>query len=461
MKGRQPLLSILAAVLLPGSLSAGVNSWTTNPPAGATGIPVMDSTTGALYLSTFNGLVRSGDHGSTWIPFCMESGLQAVPLAARGGAMYALSSSGSLYASTNPGGHCAVVSENVLDTSVGEGQQLIRAAAELVLDPFTPGTIYRNDIKSIHTVGVGLGSYPTVSSLARSTDGGASWSALPWEGFNGYVSQIAADPGTRGVLYATTNGVILGTDIPTLYRSEDGGSSWAELASIPESVYQVSALAVDRSSPTTIYVDGWRSTDGGVTFSKFGGDDTQQIVPDDRHLGRFYVATYNRGVLRSDDGGETWVPMNAGFTQYDTSVGWLAIEPNSVFLHAMTQEGIHDFEVVDPGALILDSAHPFSISLSAIDQRTGRVGAGVATPMNDLWGYFSIPAITGNPNNPEVFVKMLDGTALNGAYWFFYGGLTDLEYTLTVTEAATGKQKTYAKPAGSECGGSDTAAFTP
>ena len=69
-----------------------------------------------------------------------------------------------------------------------------------------------------------------------------------------------------------------------------------------------------------------------------------------------------------------------------------------------------------------------------------------------LWGYFS---------NPEVFVKMLDGTALNGAYWFFYGGLTDLEYTLTVTDVATGKQKTYAKPAGSECGGSDTAAFTP
>jgi hypothetical protein len=60
-----------------------------------------------------------------------------------------------------------------------------------------------------------------------------------------------------------------------------------------------------------------------------------------------------------------------------------------------------------------------------------------------------------------VFVKLLDGTAINGKYWFFYGGLTDLEYTLTVTDDTTGLPKTYTKPAGSECGGSDTAAFPP
>jgi hypothetical protein len=79
---------------------------------------------------------------------------------------------------------------------------------------------------------------------------------------------------------------------------------------------------------------------------------------------------------------------------------------------------------------------------------------------NDLWGYFSLPAITGNSSNP-VFVKMLDGTALNGSYWFFYGGLTNLEYTLTVTDVSTGRQRTDTNPAGSECGGSDTAAFSP
>ena len=99
--------------------------------------------------------------------------------------------------------------------------------------------------------------------------------------------------------------------------------------------------------------------------------------------------------------------------------------------------------------------------VSPNNERTGGAAPGVATGVNDLWGHFSIPAITGNPNNPEVFVKMLDGTAIDGSYWFFYGGLTDLAYTLTVTETSTGRQRTYTKPAGSECGGSDTAAFRP
>ena len=108
-----------------------------------------------------------------------------------------------------------------------------------------------------------------------------------------------------------------------------------------------------------------------------------------------------------------------------------------------------------------EAAHSFTITLAATDQRTGRTGPGVATQMNDIFGYFSIPSITGNPSNPEVFVKILDGIGVNGRYWFFYGGLTDLEYTLTVTEDASGLTKTYTKVAGSACGGFDTEAFTP
>jgi hypothetical protein len=59
------------------------------------------------------------------------------------------------------------------------------------------------------------------------------------------------------------------------------------------------------------------------------------------------------------------------------------------------------------------------------------------------------------------FVKILDGISVNGRFWFFYGGLTDLEYTLTVTDDATGTTRTYRKEAGSARGGFDTAAFGP
>jgi hypothetical protein len=112
-----------------------------------------------------------------------------------------------------------------------------------------------------------------------------------------------------------------------------------------------------------------------------------------------------------------------------------------------------------PQTLVLNPAHPFEITLSATDQRTGATRPGVAIPRNGEFGYFSIPGLTGDPTNPEVFIKLLDATAFDGHYWVFYGGLTDLEYTINVREISTGRTRTYFKPGGSACGGFDTSAF--
>jgi PKD repeat protein len=105
--------------------------------------------------------------------------------------------------------------------------------------------------------------------------------------------------------------------------------------------------------------------------------------------------------------------------------------------------------------------HAFTVTLQATDQRTLRTGPGQAIPQNDLFGYFSIPALTSNPGNPEVFVKILDGTTINGQFWVFYGHLTDLIYDITVTEVSTGLVKTYHKDAGNSPGGFDTSGFHP
>lgn len=112
------------------------------------------------------------------------------------------------------------------------------------------------------------------------------------------------------------------------------------------------------------------------------------------------------------------------------------------------------------GTLVLNSAHSFNISLVATNQHNGNVqGAGVALPQTDTFGYFSLPSITGNPSNPEVFVKILDARTVNGNFWVFYGHLTDLIYDLTVTENATGRTKTYHKDAGVTAGGAFTTDF--
>jgi PKD repeat protein len=111
--------------------------------------------------------------------------------------------------------------------------------------------------------------------------------------------------------------------------------------------------------------------------------------------------------------------------------------------------------------LRLNAAHTFDLTLSARDPRTGNTGSGKVIGQNDVYGYFSIPAVSGNAGNPEVIVKMVDATGIGQSYWVFYGCMTDLEYTLAVKENATGVVKTYAKDLGKPCGQFDTSGFLP
>jgi len=119
--------------------------------------------------------------------------------------------------------------------------------------------------------------------------------------------------------------------------------------------------------------------------------------------------------------------------------------------------------VSEEDTLRLVASHGFEVTLEARDPRTGNTGAGLAIPQNDVFGYFTIPTLvpTAGPLVPEVFVKILDATAIGQNYWVFWGGLTDLEYTLRVKETSTGSTKEYHNPVtGSpSCLGADTSGF--
>jgi ELWxxDGT repeat protein len=85
----------------------------------------------------------------------------------------------------------------------------------------------------------------------------------------------------------------------------------------------------------------------------------------------------------------------------------------------------------------------------------GKTGTGTAVPLTPDTGYFWF----FDPANVEVMTKVLDGTGLNGKYWFFYGALSDVSYTLTVTDTRTGAVKTYKNPSGQFGSLGDTGAF--
>jgi hypothetical protein len=64
-------------------------------------------------------------------------------------------------------------------------------------------------------------------------------------------------------------------------------------------------------------------------------------------------------------------------------------------------------------------------------------------------------------DNLELTVKVIDGCALNGAYWVFASGLTDLGVQLTAVDTKTGARKTYLNSLGHPFPNvQDTAAFT-
>jgi hypothetical protein len=94
----------------------------------------------------------------------------------------------------------------------------------------------------------------------------------------------------------------------------------------------------------------------------------------------------------------------------------------------------------------------FQINVAWRNVASGEHGSGQAISLTDETGMFWFFQAT----NVELIVKLLDGRPVNGFFWTFYGGLSDVEYWVTVTDTLTGHAQTYLNPAGNICGGADT-----
>lgn len=99
----------------------------------------------------------------------------------------------------------------------------------------------------------------------------------------------------------------------------------------------------------------------------------------------------------------------------------------------------------------------FDVRVHWKNQRNGQEGEGGAIPSttSDQTGFFWF----FNAANIELVVKVLDGTPVNGHFWVLWGGLTDVEYDITVTDTLTGATRVFHNAPGSTCGGADNTAF--
>src|SRR5438105_1230466 len=125
----------------------------------------------------------------------------------------------------------------------------------LAIDPVTPATLY-----------AGTDS----NGVFKSTNGGASWSAVNTGLTVKTVSNLAIDPQTPATLYAATRAAGGFGSSGVVFKSTNGGGS---LSAVNTFNAGVSVLAIDPQTPTTLYAgigNGWgvfKSTNGGGSWS--------------------------------------------------------------------------------------------------------------------------------------------------------------------------------------------------
>src|SRR6202008_1477170 len=66
-------------------------------------------------------------------------------------------------------------------------------------------------------------------------------------------------------------------------------------------------------------------------------------------------------------------------------------------------------------------------------------GAGQAVALTGDTGYFWF----FSANNVEMVIKVVDGRPVNGKFWVFAGGLTNVEYIIEVVDSVTGAVQGY------------------
>ncbi len=362
---------------------------------------------------------RTTDGGLSWSTFNLP-GSQLVTFAVdpiTPTTIYAINNFG-VVKSLDDGQHWALASNGLPQVPFG---------LELAIDPVTPSTLYLGTLEA---------------GVWKSLNGGETWRQTGIG--NVPVLALAIDPRSPSTLYAATGG----HDI--LKKSTDGGRTWVTKDVGPSStIYAVSAIAIDPNDSSRVYAcdtadSFFRSTDAGDHWVT--GDISCQFLAIPATSPAVVYAAGPNGVSQSRDGGVSWSAIGNGLP--GSQITALVVDAGGSTLHAGTLgQGVFAFTTSPPTpcaagdtTLCLHGGR-FAVSASYATA-AGQAGAGHAVSLTDDSAYFWF----FSPSNVEVFLKVVDGCALNGHFWIFGSGLTDVQTRLVVTDSVTGVLRTYVNP---------------
>lgn len=188
-------------------------------------------------------------------------------------------------------------------------------ASAVAVDPTDSMTIY---------AGFGLGG------VWKTSDGGTTWAPLMDLEPTLAVGALAIDPAAPGTLYVGTGepAPYLGYSGEGIFKSTDGGKTFTKIGGATLDGMTIGRIFVDGAAGhlyATAFFGGlgrgqicnfavdtpgqglYRSTDGGATFSRIlAGEITDLEVDTSVMPRRLLVGQFEKGALRSEDGGGTW-----------------------------------------------------------------------------------------------------------------------------------------------------------
>ena len=368
---------------------------------------VIDPTTpSTIYASIINAdIIKSIDGGESWVT--IKTGLPTPPFSPgelalvidprTPSTLYA-GSFASSRVSMAPGVPPLYYGTGTISKSTDGGQTWMTVTAgipsealvsSLAIDPVTPSTIY--------------GAYTSENAgggILKSVDGGQSWSVIDTKGFNNAIAAVdlrtpstiyaayssydgtgtiskSADagsswqPSNEGLVYRNfytlaidpvNAGRVYGGGADGVFRSDDAGGSWMNLAAFHFTAFfpatgAVRSLLVNFKNPDILYAETTRvggcafddntvfkSTDRGATWSDsvsppgsgcdLGGYDAYSILmamdpvnPDTLYLGETEDEDGIYALLKSTDGGASWSSIWDDTNGLESGLNTLAIDP--------------------------------------------------------------------------------------------------------------------------------------
>lgn len=159
----------------------------------------------------------------------------------------------------------------------------------------------------------------------KTIDGGANWVPLTDELSTLNHGCVALDPSNPETVYVGTGEYTTRSTGDGLFRSTDGGATWAQIATSAQVGSTCSRILVDPSDPQTIHVSGGsgyaRSTNGGTNWSMpfvapNGVSDLAMKATDPDTL---FLGQHGVGLFRSTNGGTNWSPLAGGLPTTDVN----------------------------------------------------------------------------------------------------------------------------------------------